>query len=294
MDNEQRKQMIQQGFDTVASGYDHPSLPFFPQTASRLIEHLQLTPEQHLLDVCCGTGAVSLKAAEALSHGRVLGIDLSSGMLQQAQAKAEAAGHSNTEFRQMDIEALDLPAHSFDVATSSFGLFFIEDMAGALTGIASKVKPGGKVAITSFTGDAFAPMSDIFIKNFEATGRTVPPLSWQRLATRELIEEQFNAAGITDIDIHHVPLGYQMTSDQQWWDVVWNAGWRSLLTNFTGSKIERTTCGRKANYREVICSQMSPEEQQEFEQKHRQEIKAVIGEEGVWFNTEVLIGVGRK
>ena len=270
MDNNERKQMIQNGFDTVASGYDHPSLPFFMQTADRLMEHLQLKPEDHLLDVCCGTGDVSLKAAKTLTQGKVLGVDLSTGMLQQAQNKADEAGHSNTEFRQMDMEALDIPAHSFDVATSSFGLFFVEDMAGALTGIASKVKPGGKVAITSFTGEAFAPMSDIFVKNYEATGRTVPPLSWKRLATRELIEEQYHVAGITDISIHHVPLGYQMTSDQQWWDIVWNAGWRSLL------------------------NQMSEQEQMEFEQHHREEIKDVIGEKGVWFNTEVLIAIGNK
>lgn len=270
MDNNERKQMIQKGFDTVATGYDHPSLPFFMQTADRLIEHLQLKPEHHLLDVCCGTGDVSLKAAEALTQGKVLGVDLSTGMLQQAKNKAEQSGLKNTEFKQMDMEALDIPAHSFDVATSSFGLFFVEDMASALTGIASKVKPGGKVAISSFTGDAFMPMSDIFISNYEATGRTAPPLSWKRLATHELIEQHFNAAGITDISIHHEPLGYQMTSEQQWWDVVWNAGWRSLL------------------------NQMSPEEQDEFEQYHRQEIKAAIGDEGIWFNTEVLIAVGSK
>ncbi len=270
MDNEQRKQMIQNGFDTVATGYDHPSLPFFVQTADRLIEHLQLAPEQHLLDVCCGTGDVSLNAAEALSQGKVTGIDFSTGMLQQARDKVQDAGLNNTEFRQMDMEALEFPAHSFDVATCSFGLFFVEDMVSALTGIARTVKPGGKVAITSFTGDAFQPMSDIFIKNYEATGRTAPPLSWKRLATRELIEQHFNAAGITDISIHHEPLGYQMTSDQQWWDIVWNAGWRSML------------------------NQMSAEEQKEFEQQHRAEIKAAIGEEGIWFNTEVLIAVGNK
>lgn len=270
MDNKQRKQIIQKGFDTVAVGYDHPSLPFFPQTASRLFQYLQLTPEQRLLDVCCGTGVVSLKAAEALTRGKVLGIDLSSGMLQQAQNKADEAGHSNIEFRQMDIEALDIPEHSFDVATSSFGLFFIEDMAAALTGIARTVKPGGKVAITSFTGEAFMPMSDIFIENYEATGRTAPPLSWKRLATRELIEAQFNAAGITDIDIHHEPLGYQMTSAQQWWDVVWNAGWRSLL------------------------NQLSEQEQIEFKKTHLEEIEQVIGSDGIWFNTEVLIAVGNK
>ena len=268
MDSNDRKKMIQQGFDTVATGYDHPSLPFFAQTAERLIEHLQLAPEHHLLDVCCGTGQVALRAAKALSNGKVTGIDFSTGMLQQARDKARQAGLNNTEFRQMDMEALEFPANSFDAATSSFGLFFVEDMASALTGIASTVKPGGKVAITSFTGNAFQPMSDIFVKNYEATGRTMPPLSWKRLATRELIEQQFNAAGITDINFHHEPLGYQMTTDQQWWDAVWNAGWRGLL------------------------NQMSAEEQQQFEQQHREEIKAVIGEEGIWFNTEVLIAVG--
>jgi ubiquinone/menaquinone biosynthesis C-methylase UbiE len=61
--NNDRKKMIQQGFDTVAPGYDHPSLSFFPETSSfftetskRLVEHLQLNPTDHLLDVCTGTG----------------------------------------------------------------------------------------------------------------------------------------------------------------------------------------------------------------------------------------------
>ena len=270
MDNNTRKPMIQHGFDTVANGYDHPSLPFFAQTAHRLVEHLQLEPQHHLLDVSCGTGQVSLKAAETLTDGKVVGIDFSSCMLRQAKDKADMAGLKNTKFKQMDMEALIFPAHSFDAAVSSFGLFFAEDMASALTGISNTVKPGGKVAISSFTGEAFAPMSDIFIKNYEATGREVLPLSWKRLATHELIEEQFNAAGITDIDIHHEPLGYQMTSAQQWWDVVWNAGWRSLL------------------------NRMSRQEQIEFKQTHLEEIEQVIGSDGIWFNTEVLIAVGNK
>ncbi len=84
-----RKQMIQQGFDTVAAGYDHPSLSFFPETAKRLVEHLQLNSTDHLLDVCTGTGCVALTAAEKLSQGKVTGIDLSSGMLQQARNKAK-------------------------------------------------------------------------------------------------------------------------------------------------------------------------------------------------------------
>jgi len=273
--NTDHKKMIQNGFDTVAAGYDHPSLSFFPETAKRLVEHLELeqlnhTPGQHLLDVCTGTGVVALTAAEKLPQGKVTGIDLSSGMLQQAKNKAAEKNLHNTEFKQMDLEQLELNQATFDIATSSFGLFFLEDMTRGLINIAGTVKPGGKVAITSFTGEAFSPMSDIFIKRYESTGREVPPLSWKRLATREIIKEQFNAVNITNVNIYHEPLGYHMTSAQMWWDVVWNAGWRSLL------------------------NQMTEKEQKEFEEAHLKEIEQVLGANGTWFNTEVLIAVGEK
>jgi ubiquinone/menaquinone biosynthesis C-methylase UbiE len=280
LQNPDRKKMIQQGFDTVAAGYDHPSLSFFPETAKRLIDHLRLRPTDKLLDVCTGTGCVALRAAERLSEGQVTGIDLSSGMLQQAKKTAMDGGNAgnagtigSAKFIQMDVDDLSLenlnrPDEFFDVATCSFGLFFLEDMTKGLSNIAKTVRPGGKVAITSFTGEAFAPFADIFIKHFEATGRTVPPLSWKRLATEELIREQFDAADINKVEIHHEPLGYHMTSSQIWWDVVWNAGWRSLL------------------------NQLSEEEQQQFQKNHLNEINEVIGDEGLWFNTEVMIAVG--
>jgi len=270
VENTKRKAMIQQGFDTVAAGYDHPSLSFFPETAKRLVEHLQLNPTDKLLDVCTGTGCVALTAAEKLSRGKVFGIDLSSGMLQQAKNKAAEKKLNNTEFQQMDLENLEFENGTFDVATSSFGLFFLEDMSNGLSNIASTVKPGGKVAITTFAGKAFSPMADIFLKRFESTGRQVPPLSWKRLATKELIKEQFNAVNISKVEMHHEPLGYHMTNPQMWWDVVWNAGWRSLL------------------------NQMSEQEQEKFKEDHLKEITDVLGNNGVWFNTEVLIAIGEK
>ncbi len=61
-DNNDRKAMIRKGFDTVAPGYDHPSLSFFPETAKPLIEHLDLQPHQHVFYACCGTGVVVISA----------------------------------------------------------------------------------------------------------------------------------------------------------------------------------------------------------------------------------------
>ena len=201
-------------------------------------------------------------------------------MLQQAKKTAKDGGNAgnagaigSAKFIQMDVDDLSLEnlnraVKPFDVATSSFGLFFLEDMTHASINIASTVRTGGKVAITSFTGEAFSPMAEIFINRFESTGRVVPPLLWRRVATEELIKEQFIVVGITKVDIHHEPLGYQMTDPLMWWDVLWNAGWRALL------------------------KQMSNEEQIDFQEVHIKEIADVLGNNGVWFNTEVLIAVG--
>lgn len=269
-ENQDRKKMIQQGFDTVAHGYDHPSLSFFPKTADRMMQHLDLNSDQLLLDVCTGTGVVALAAAELLADGKVTGIDLSSGMLQQAKNKASEQNLSNTEFLQMDLDHLDFADGSFDIASSSFGLFFLEDMTHALNNINRVVKPDGKIAISTFTGEAFSPMSDMFLQCYESFGKEVPPLSWKRLSTKELIQAQFEEVGISNVTVHHEPFGYQMTDAQMWWDVVWNAGYRSLL------------------------NQLTDQQQIEFKEKHITEINQLLGEDGVWFNTEVLIAVAEK
>ena len=265
-----RKKMIQKGFDTVAKGYDHPSLFFFPETAKRMIAHLNLEGNESLLDVCTGTGVVALAAAEKLHNGSVTGIDLSSGMLQQAQIKATERKLYNAEFIQMDLEKLSLPEQNFDVATSSFGLFFLEDMKQGLSTIASRVKDGGKVAISTFTGDAFSPMSEMFLECYESFGKEVPALSWKRLNTTEHVEDHFCHVNISNLNIHHEALGYQMTDKQMWWDVVWNAGYRNFL------------------------NQLNDEQLVEFKIKHMADIEQLLGDDGIWFNVEVLIAVGEK
>jgi len=265
--SEERKQFIAQGFDTVAPGYEHPSLNFFPQTAERMVEYLGLRPQHQLLDVCTGTGLVALKAAEKLQAGKVTGIDLSAGMLQQARNNASRKNINNAEFIQMDLDDLQFPDHSFDVVTSSFGLFFLEDMTQGLDNMRRMVRPGGQLAISSFAGTAFSPMADMFIQSYESLGREIPPLSWKRLATEELIREQFRAVNLSRLKVYHEPLGYQMTDPQMWWDVVWNAGWRSFI------------------------NLLSEQEQREFRQQHLSEISRYLGDRGAWFNTEVLIAV---
>ena len=270
MDSAEKKQMIRNAFNTVAKGYDNPALPFFPATAQKLLKLLALEPGSHVLDVCTGTGAVAIPAAEICTHGHVTGIDLSSGMLEQARRHAKDHGLENVTFLEQDAEQHQLNQLHFDALSCSFGLFFIEDMQSTLNNLLTCVKPGGKIAISSFTGEAFEPCSSLFLKRYESFGNEIPPLSWKRLDEPGTIHALFDNAGLENTQLHHHPLGHDLYSAEDWWEIVWNAGFRGLL------------------------NQLSDEETIAFKRQHLAEIGALCELEPFWLNTEVLIATAQK
>jgi ubiquinone/menaquinone biosynthesis C-methylase UbiE len=76
----------------------------------RTVERLALSGDANVLDVGCGTGASGLPAAEAVGpNGFVIGVDLSSRLLDRARAKATAHGLTNVEFSPADMTALGYP-----------------------------------------------------------------------------------------------------------------------------------------------------------------------------------------
>jgi SAM-dependent methyltransferase len=99
-----------------------------------------------VLDLGCGAGFDAFVAAELVGReGRVAGIDLSPEMLAVAERRRAAAGLSNVEFRQADVEALPFPDASFDVALSNGVLNLIPDKPAALREVFRVLKPGGRL-----------------------------------------------------------------------------------------------------------------------------------------------------
>ena len=80
-------------FNLIAAGYDREALRFFPYAADRLIARLKPAHGIKILDIATGTGVVALAAAQAVgAAGRVVGIDLAEGMLEQAEKKLRQFG----------------------------------------------------------------------------------------------------------------------------------------------------------------------------------------------------------
>jgi ubiquinone/menaquinone biosynthesis C-methylase UbiE len=156
------KQNIEKVFDDNAKAYDRVGPAIYQHFGSRLVSWMSLKPGTKMLDIATGTGAVLLPAARILaSNGHVTGIDLSGGLLQEADLSVRQENLSNVTLRKMDAEHLEFPDKTFDHVTCAFSLFFFPHMEDALREMYRVCKPGGHVAVTVFN-QALPPFDPIF------------------------------------------------------------------------------------------------------------------------------------
>lgn len=269
MEDQQRmKASLRETFDAVSNGYDGKALRFFPESAITMATLLGLRGDEHVLDVACGTGHATLAIAPKLPKGRITAVDLSPGMLEQARKKAASLGIRNIEFLERDMQDLGFNSRTFDKAVCAFGIFFVTDMEAQLAHIASMVKPGGMVMVTSFVENYFQPQRGKLFDRLEAYGVQKPPVAWKRVARDAGCREMFEKAGLTDVCVETRNVGYHLDSADEWWDIVWNAGFRRYV------------------------SRLSPEDQNRFKQEHLDEIGALRTDKGIWLDVGVLYTAG--
>jgi len=113
---------------------------------------------ERVLDVGCGVGQTTLQLAERVGPtGSVLGIDISTPMLELAREKARAAGRSNVRFENADAQTHAFPPASFDLLFSRFGVMFFADPDAAFANLAKAVRPGGRVTFVCWQPVAANP-----------------------------------------------------------------------------------------------------------------------------------------
>lgn len=135
-------------FDARAPRYAHDD--WHRRYAEQLIAVTPLRPGDRVLDAGTGTGFAACAIARQVGpHGRVLAIDVSSGMLQEARAAISAAGLTNVDLVQGDAtDVRDHDAASFDAVVCAAGLLYMP-VAKALREWARLLPPGGVVSFST-------------------------------------------------------------------------------------------------------------------------------------------------
>jgi ubiquinone/menaquinone biosynthesis C-methylase UbiE len=229
-------------YNAASDHYDDPANSFWDRFGRRTVERLELNPGSRVLDVCCGSGASAIPAAEIVgSSGFVLGVDLAEELLELARKKAKQRGLTNIEFRTGDLLDLGLPDSSFDAVICVFGIFFVPDMQAAARELWRLVRPGGKLAITTWGPRFFEPMSTAF---WNSVREVRPDLykgfnPWDRLADPESLRSMLAGAGVEAQDVVLEHGTHPLNSPDDWWSRVLGSGYRGTIDQLDEASRER-------------------------------------------------------
>lgn len=201
-------------FQNISEDYDRAntriSLGMEKSWKKMLTDRLTAYPAgASILDVCCGTGDITLETAKKRKDLLVVGLDFSPAMLSVAEGKCQ--GRQNVRFLQGDAMALPFEDDSFKAACISFGLRNTADYGQVLREMYRVVEPGGSV----YCLDSFVPESRIIKPFYRLYFRFIMPLlgggrkhvqeyKWLYRSTQTFLrpgelEKLFRAVGLKEV-----------------------------------------------------------------------------------------------
>ena len=228
-------------YNAASDYFDHPANTFWTRYGRRTVERLQLSSGDHVLDVCCGSGASAIPAAQIVSpNGSVVGVDLAENLLTLARTKAQELGLNNVDFKSGDMTNLAFADDTFDAVVCVFGIFFVPDMEAALRELKRVVRPGGKLAITTWGPRLFEPANGAFW----TTVRSLKPdlykdfNPWDRISDVEGLRALLLGGGLNEFEIVAEAGSQELNVPEDWWAIVMGSGYRGTVEQLAPAELE--------------------------------------------------------
>ena len=232
-------------YNAAADSYDDNA--FWARFGRATVERLRLRAGASVLDVCCGSGASAIPAADIVGpKGSVLGVDLADNLLTLARRKAAARGLKNIEFQRGDLLDLRLPGATFDAVVCVFGIFFVPDMVAGVRALWHVVRPGGMLAITTWGPRFLEPANTTF---WNSIREVRPDLykgfnPWDRISDPPAIHALLREGGIPEAEVVPEANLHPIPSPEAWWSAILGTGYRGTLEQLDAAARERV---RSAN-----------------------------------------------
>jgi ubiquinone/menaquinone biosynthesis C-methylase UbiE len=199
MDPRLRRRVQRYGWDRAVVAYEAGWRDQLEPAHSLMLEVAALRPGERVLDVACGTGLVSFRAAETVGmQGTVVGTDISGEMVETARRHAALRELANARFERADAEALPCPDASFDAAVCALGLMYVPDPVRALCEMRRLLRPGGRAAAAVWGARRKCGWAEIFPITDARVASDVCPMFFH-LGTEDTLASTFEAAGFADV-----------------------------------------------------------------------------------------------
>lgn len=208
-------EQVERMFDNIAPTYDtlNHRLSWNIDRGWRRKAIMQLAPHhpQSVLDIATGTGDFAIMTAEMLRPESVLGVDISTGMMEIGRKKVAAKGLDGTvSFSREDCMKLSMEDNTFDAVTAAFGIRNFENLDQGLSEMCRVLKKGGHLSIVELTTPVTFPMRQLF----HIYSHTILPVYGR------LISKDTSAYSYLTATIEAFPQGERMV------EILKNAGFR--------------------------------------------------------------------
>lgn len=163
----EKGKLVEAMFDNIAPTYDtlnhRLSWDIDKGWRKKAIKLLAPFHPKSILDIATGTGDFAILAAQTLKPEKLIGADISEGMMEIGRQKVEKAGLKDTvSFKKEDCMALSFEDNSFDAVTAAFGIRNFQDLDRGLKEMCRVLKKGGHLSIAELTTPVSFPMRQLF------------------------------------------------------------------------------------------------------------------------------------
>jgi demethylmenaquinone methyltransferase/2-methoxy-6-polyprenyl-1,4-benzoquinol methylase len=164
---EAKKTQVADMFNNISKTYDFLnhflSLGIDIIWRKKAINELKADNPQLILDVATGTGDFAFEALSILNPKKIVGVDISQGMLDIAQQKINKRGLGDQfEIKLGDSEKLPFEVNQFDAVTVAYGVRNFENLEVGLADINRVLKPGGKAVVLEFSKPKAFPIKQLY------------------------------------------------------------------------------------------------------------------------------------
>jgi demethylmenaquinone methyltransferase/2-methoxy-6-polyprenyl-1,4-benzoquinol methylase len=161
-----KKEQVARMFDNISGNYDFLnhflSLGIDVAWRRKAIRQLRAIHPKMILDVATGTGDFAVEALK-LHPEKIIGIDISEGMLEVGRKKLEARGSNSViDLRTADSESLPFEENKFDAVIVAFGVRNFENLEKGLSEMFRVLRPGGKVVVLEFSKPTVFPLKQLY------------------------------------------------------------------------------------------------------------------------------------